>query len=54
MPTMKLLLCNDCLENKREPRFVIIIVGREDFKAVEDYIKHHRYIGADITAKELV
>lgn len=54
LPTMKLLLCNDCLENKREPRFVIVIVGRDDFKAVEEYIKHHRYVGADITAKELV
>jgi len=26
----------------------------EGFKAVEEYIKNHRYVGAEITARELV
>ena len=55
MPNMKLLLCNECLENKREPRFVIVIHGRENgFESIRAYIKDHRYVGDVITARELV
>lgn len=55
MPDMKLLLCNDCLENKREPRFVIVLHGRANgFAAIAPYIKAHRYVGEEISAHELV
>jgi hypothetical protein len=55
MPDMKLLLCNDCLEEKREPRFAIVIYGRENgFEPIRKYIKDHRYVGDPITARELV
>lgn len=55
MPDMKLLLCNDCLENKREPRFVIVLHGRANgFEAIAPYIKAHRYVGEEISAHELV
>lgn len=55
IPDMKLLRCNECLEGKKEPRFAIVIHGRENgFESVRAYIKDHRYVGDDITARELV
>jgi len=52
---MTLFLCNVCLEKKNEPRFVVVLHGRAaGIDAVSDYIKAHRYDGADITAAELV
>ena len=55
MSGMTLLLCNVCLENKNEPRFVIILHGRaQGIASVSDYIKNRRYDGKEITAAELV
>lgn len=55
MAGMTLLLCNECIELKREPRFMIILVGRRDgHQKVLDYIKNRRYVGKEITAKELM
>jgi hypothetical protein len=55
MAGMTLLVCQACREAKREPRFVIILVGRmQGPKKVVEYIKHHRYVGEDILAKELL
>jgi hypothetical protein len=43
------------LEEKREPRFAIVIYGRENgFESIRKYIKDHRYVGDPITARELV
>jgi hypothetical protein len=54
MPGTTLLLCNACLEGKREPRAFVIIHGRANgLKSVSDYIKKRRYCGAEITAAEL-
>jgi len=48
-------MCTECIENKREPRYLIILVGRmEGHLKVADYIKNHRYVGEDILAKEIV
>jgi hypothetical protein len=52
---MPLLLCNECFEQKREPRFAIILTARkEGYEAVEDYIKYNRYVGPEIILKELL
>jgi hypothetical protein len=55
LPSMPMFLCNECFEDKREPRFLVIMVARKDgVAAVRDYIRNHRYFGDKITAEELV
>jgi protein-arginine kinase activator protein McsA len=55
MAGMTLNLCNECIETKKEPRFLIILTGRlEGSQFVADYIKNRRYCGPEITARELV
>lgn len=55
MAGMTLVLCNECIKAKMEPRFLIILVGRQEGPAkVAEYIKNHRYVGREITARELV
>lgn len=55
LPDMNLYLCNECAKVKMEPRWLIILHGRKNgAESVSDYIRHHRYIGKDILAKELV
>lgn len=55
-----MLLCNECFDEKREPRFAIIMRARskkEDgggLESVRDYIKNHRYYGEKITLDELL
>lgn len=50
-----LLICSKCESGKKEPRSFIIIVARtKGFSAVAEYIKHHRYEGEVISAKEIV
>ena len=52
---MSLVLCNECSKAKREPRFLIILVGRANgAESVAEYIRNRRYCGEEITAKELV
>lgn len=55
LKTVTLYLCNECLKGNREPRYLIILVGRtKGPAAVLDYVKHHRYAGEPILAKELL
>lgn len=49
----KILMCQTCLSEKKEPRAFIILAHRSG-KDVTDYISKHRYVGAEITAKELM
>lgn len=50
-----LYLCTECFEKKREPRFAIILAGRRDgVDSISEYIKNKRYVGKDITLRELV
>lgn len=50
-----LLLCGECWEAKREPRYLIILTARLDgLASVRDYIRNHRYYGDKIRAEELV
>lgn len=55
LPGTPLFLCGECADSKREPRGLIILVGRRDgFDAVAEYIKNDRYVGKQITAKEML
>jgi len=51
---INLFLCETCIANKFEPRWVIILSGRQlGPEAVKEFIIKKRYIGADIAASEL-
>lgn len=51
----KLMMCTVCESEGKEPRWLIIIVARTRGPgAVTEYIKHHRYSGDPIKAKEIV
>lgn len=55
LKTVTLYLCNECLKGNKEPRYLIILVGRTKGPlSVLDYVKHHRYAGEPILAKELL
>ena len=58
LPGTTLLLCNECFESKREPRFAVIMVARDTktggIEMVGDYIRGHRYYGDKIRADELI
>lgn len=55
LKTMTLYLCGECLKGNKEPRYLIILVARtKGPTTVIDYVKHHRYAGEPILAKELL
>jgi hypothetical protein len=48
-------MCEACVSNKFEPRWVIILAGRQlGSDAVKEFIIKKRYCGADISASELL
>jgi hypothetical protein len=50
-----LLMCQTCVEEKLEPRWVIVLGGRQNGpESVRDYIIKRRYLGKTITAEELI
>lgn len=53
--TISLIMCDSCIEAKMEPRWTIILAGRQ-FGAdkVRDFIVKRRYHGKDITAHEII
>lgn len=60
LPGAQMYLCQDCLENKREPRGFLILAGRaaadrgeNPVEALSYWIKAHRYLGEAITLREL-
>lgn len=55
-PSMRIYMCNECIALKREPRWLIILTGKQEggFAKIEPYIRHHRYCGEPITAKQLL
>ena len=55
IPGITLLLCQTCIDARFEPRWTIIIHGRQNGAyEVTDYITKHRYVGEDIKAVELM
>ena len=54
-PGMQMFLCNTCFEGKFEPRWLIILVGKQNgLGAVKDYLKNKRYFGDEIAAVDLI
>lgn len=52
---INLFLCESCSTNKLEPRWVIILSGRQNgIDVVRDVILKRRYIGEEISAQELM
>jgi hypothetical protein len=50
-----LFMCQLCLDSKFEPRWVIILSGRQNgAESVRDYIIKRRYVGRTIDAEELI
>jgi hypothetical protein len=51
---INLLMCETCIASKFEPRWVVILSGRQlGPEAVKEFIVKKRYIGTDIAASEL-
>jgi NMD protein affecting ribosome stability and mRNA decay len=52
---INLLLCKSCTENKLEPRWTVILAGRQyGSDHVKEHIAKKKYVGPDITASELL
>jgi hypothetical protein len=52
---INLLMCETCITSKFEPRWVIILAGRQlGSDAVKEFIIKKRYLGNDIAASELL
>lgn len=54
MPSIDLYLCNTCIEKKWEPRWLVILVGRQDPAKVREYLLGRRYNGEEIPAADLI
>jgi len=55
MDGVTLFMCQLCLDSKFEPRWVIILCGRQKgAESVRDYIIKRRYVGRTIDAEELI
>ena len=51
---INLLMCETCITSKFEPRWIVILAGRQlGSDAVKEFIIKKRYIGTDIAASEL-
>jgi hypothetical protein len=48
-------MCQTCIDEKYEPRWVIILAGRQKgSEFVRDYIIKRRYFGKPISAEEII
>lgn len=52
---VNLFMCQACIDGKYEPRWVIILGGRQKgADSVRDYIIKRRYFGRPISAEEII
>lgn len=52
---INLLLCQACADSKFEPRWTIILAGRQNGSDyVKEFIIKRKYVGAEISASELL
>jgi len=53
--SINLFMCETCITSKFEPRWVVILAGRQlGSDAVKEFIVKKRYCGNDISASELL
>lgn len=52
---INLLICETCIDSKFEPRWIIILAGRQmGSEYVREFVVKRRYIGNEISASELL
>jgi hypothetical protein len=52
---INLFMCETCIDAKFEPRWAVVISGRQNgAEYVRDIILKKRYLGTEITAEELL
>jgi len=52
---INLLMCESCINSRLEPRWVVILSGRQNgMDHVRDFVLKRRYIGNEISASELL
>ena len=52
---INLLMCETCINSKLEPRWVIILAGRQNgMDFVKEFVVKKKYVGSDISASELM
>ena len=50
-----LMMCETCIRAKFEPRWVLILAGRQfGAEHVKEFIQKRRYVGQEISASELL
>lgn len=55
MPGRKLMMCKTCINDRMEPRWALIIAARTNGpSSILDFIRHRRYHGKEIQAKEIL
>jgi hypothetical protein len=55
LPGINLFMCQSCIDLRHEPRWTIILAGRNGgFKGISDYIIERRYSGDPILADEII
>lgn len=54
-PDLQMYVCSACLMSKKEPRWLVILVGQRDgIETVREYLLNHAYNGNEITGADLV
>lgn len=52
---VQLFMCQSCIDAKLEPRWVVVLAGRQNgTDSVRDHIVKRRYLGNTISAEELM
>lgn len=52
---INLLMCEACISSKFEPRWLIVLAGRQQgSELVRDFVLKKRYVGSEISASELL
>ncbi len=52
---INLFLCQGCIDEKLEPKWVVVISGRQNGPDhVKEFVQKKKYIGSEITAAELL
>lgn len=54
LPGVPMMICQDCMDAKREPRGFVVLAAREHgLDYVANWIKPQRYVGEPITLREI-
>lgn len=52
---INLIMCDSCISNEYEPRWAIVIAGRQNGSdKVKEYVLNKKYVGDEIVASELL